>query len=413
MQPKTALVPKPAKAISEKSRSLEPIIRNHYTLSGQMVLNGSFQLDPLTKDLKSAIKIDNLSERLKSAHQSIDSIEFNPDNLQPELLKVVEIVNSVLQEPDKQSDCQFNPRTSKKLGFLRGLAARTVILAPAAAYIACGGGGEDDKESPTATFDNMPIPQREIDIDMLDERFEKREEEKRVYIDTFRPAKDRIQKLVLEIGSSFEPQVKTVYIPPPPKPQPAAEPQPSYQPPAEVKPGVGNKIILTFDDSGPQAWSILDILAQYGAKGIFFPNGSFAAGNPDLIQRMYNEGHLVCNHTRDHTDLTTLSYEGIRDQILGGAGVGTCNLLRPPYGAYNTFVASVAAEFGYSIYMWDIDTRDWATRYAGGDQVILNIVLSQAYPGAVVLMHMHVDNTVYALPAMLQGLKDAGYELHW
>ena len=196
-------------------------------------------------------------------------------------------------------------------------------------------------------------------------------------------------------------------------PPPVAAHPPDYNPPPEVAPGAGNKIILTFDDSGPQAWSILDIMAQYGAKGIFFPNGSFAAGNPDLIQRMYNEGHMVCNHTRDHADLTTLSYEGVREQILGGAGVGSCNLLRPPYGAYSSYVASIAAELGYSIYMWDIDTRDWATRYAGGDQEILNIVLSQAYPGAVVLMHMHVDNTVYALPAMLQGLKDAGYELHW
>jgi len=128
---------------------------------------------------------------------------------------------------------------------------------------------------------------------------------------------------------------------------------------------------------------------------------------------MSDEGHLVCNHTRDHTDLTKLSAERIREQILGGAGVGSCNLLRPPYGAHNAYVDSIAAELGYAIEMWDIDTRDWARRYAGGDQEILNIVLSQAYPSAVVLMHMHVDNTVYALPAMLQGLKDAGYEFHW
>jgi len=63
--------------------------------------------------------------------------------------------------------------------------------------------------------------------------------------------------------------------------------------------------------------------------------------------------------------------------------------------------------------MWDIDTRDWARRYDSGDQEILNIVLSQARPGAVVLMHMHVDQTSEALPKMLEGLKAAGYELSW
>jgi peptidoglycan/xylan/chitin deacetylase (PgdA/CDA1 family) len=63
--------------------------------------------------------------------------------------------------------------------------------------------------------------------------------------------------------------------------------------------------------------------------------------------------------------------------------------------------------------MWTIDTRDWARRYVGGDQEILNIVLSQAHPGAIVLMHMHVDNTVRALPAMIEGLQAAGYKLSW
>lgn len=190
---------------------------------------------------------------------------------------------------------------------------------------------------------------------------------------------------------------------------------PPYVSLPEVTPGGGNKIVLTFDDSdgsGVMITQILDILGRYGAKAIFFPTGNWAAGN-SVVARMSDEGHLVCNHTYSHADLTTLSYEGVKSEILGGAGVGSCNLLRPPYGAHNGFVDSVAAELGYQIYMWDIDTRDWATRYAGGDQVILNTVLSQAYPGAVVLMHMHVDNTVYALPAMLQGLKDAGYELHW
>jgi len=188
------------------------------------------------------------------------------------------------------------------------------------------------------------------------------------------------------------------------------------QPPV-VTPGGGNKIVLTFDDSdssGVLVSQILDILARYGVKAIFFPTGNWANGSgAPYVQRMLAEGHLVCNHTRDHADLTTLSRDGVIEQILGGAGVGSCNLLRPPYGAHNSYVDSIAAELGYSIYMWTIDTMDWNRRYAGGDQEILNIVLSQAYPGAIVLMHMHVDNTVSALPAMIEGLQAAGYQLSW
>lgn len=83
---------------------------------------------------------------------------------------------------------------------------------------------------------------------------------------------------------------------------------------------------------------------------------------------MRNEGHLVCNHTYSHANLTTLSADGVRYEISNGAGVGSCNLLRPPYGAHNSYVDSIAAGLGYSIYMWDIDTRDWARRYDSGDQ---------------------------------------------
>ena len=131
------------------------------------------------------------------------------------------------------------------------------------------------------------------------------------------------------------------------------------------------------------------------------------------VERMKNEGHLVCNHTYSHANLTTFSSDGVRYEISNGAGVGSCNLLRPPYGAHNASVDAIAAGLGYQIYMWDIDTRDWARRYDSGDQEILNIVLSQAGPGKVVLMHMHVGQTLEALPKMLEGLKAAGYELSW
>lgn len=212
---------------------------------------------------------------MKEHHQTVRHFEIGPNSSQgrnprPEFIKAVRIVSFVLQERNQGLPERPEEKSRRSPGLIRSLALKAAILVPAVSYIACGGGGEDEKESPTSTFDNMPIPERKIDIDLFDERFDEKEEEKRVYIDTFRPARDRIEKLVLEIGPSFEPQIKTIYIPPPKPPQV----EPVYPPPPEVYPGGGNKIVLTFDDSGPQAVSILDILGQYGAKAIFFPNGS-------------------------------------------------------------------------------------------------------------------------------------------
>jgi peptidoglycan/xylan/chitin deacetylase (PgdA/CDA1 family) len=180
---------------------------------------------------------------------------------------------------------------------------------------------------------------------------------------------------------------------------------------ASVTPGGGSKIVLTFDDTGAMG-EILDILARYDAKAVFFPWGRWANSVPHLIQRAGDEGHPVCNHTYSHANLAALAAPAIRSEIAGGA-VGSCNLLRPPYAGLNSLVNSIAAEMGYEIYMWDIDSRDWARPYAGGDREILNTVLAQAFPGAVVLMHMYAPGTLAALPAMIERLQDAGYVVGW
>ena len=353
-----------------------------------------------------------MKEQAKSSHQAETAVslaeKYSP---RPEFTEAVRIVALALQKSDRDFSAAQKPKV-KNLGVLRSLAIRAVIMVPAVGYFACGGGGEGEKPIGVSTSDNTPTPQREIDMDILKEKVA----EKRVYIDTFTPTKDKIQKIVAELGPHFQVEPESKYIPPP-KP-PAPEPvQPVIHPPPEVRPGGGNKIVLTFDDSdgsGGIVSGILDTLSQYNAKAIFFPTGSWAAGGgASYVERMKNEGHLVCNHTYSHANLTALSSDGVRYEISNGAGVGSCNLLRPPYGAHNSYVDSIAASLGYSIYMWDIDTRDWARRYDSGDQEILNIVLSQARPGAVVLMHMHVDQTLEALPRMLEGLKTAGYELSW
>ena len=90
---------------------------------------------------------------------------------------------------------------------------------------------------------------------------------------------------------------------------------------------------------------------------------------------------------------------------------GSVGLLRPPYGEHNSTVDSIAASLGYSIMMWNINTQDVYRRNPGQDQEILDTVLSGARPNGIVLMHMHVENTVLALPRMIEGLHTAGYVL--
>ena len=168
------------------------------------------------------------------------------------------------------------------------------------------------------------------------------------------------------------------------------------------------RITLTFDDGGAAAGPILDVLARYGVKAIFFPTGTWAKAHPDLLKRMMDEGHLVGDHTYSHANLTRLTPDQIRAEIAGG-NVGNTNLLRPPYDAFNAQVTTIARGMGFRLYLYNVDPRDWAKTYVGGDADIVNAVTSHEFAGAVVSLHMEVWNTVLALPAIIERLEAAGY----
>ena len=52
---------------------------------------------------------------------------------------------------------------------------------------------------------------------------------------------------------------------------------------------------------------ILDVLSKYHVPASFFVVGQNAAVNPDLVERMYREGHEIGNHTFTHPNVATVS----------------------------------------------------------------------------------------------------------
>lgn len=168
---------------------------------------------------------------------------------------------------------------------------------------------------------------------------------------------------------------------------------------------------LTFDDDPrtPEAgFALLDALAKYHVRAVLFPTGAWAERNPSFVWRARAEGHLVCNHTYHHADLTSLGDAELRYEIANGAGAGGCDLLRAPYGRTNARVERVASALGYRMYPWNIDSEDWKQRSA---RAIAMEVLANARPGGVALFHMHGRHTLEALPAIVWGLRSAGYEV--
>ena len=61
------------------------------------------------------------------------------------------------------------------------------------------------------------------------------------------------------------------------------------------------RAFLTFDD-GPSSVTntILDVLKQENVKATFFVLGSRVEAKPDVVKRIYDEGHFIANHGYSH-----------------------------------------------------------------------------------------------------------------
>ncbi|HFE67035.1 MAG TPA: polysaccharide deacetylase family protein [Chloroflexi bacterium] len=197
----------------------------------------------------------------------------------------------------------------------------------------------------------------------------------------------------------------------------AGESDTAVPPPPPVKPeGVGNAVYLTFDDGplSPYTGQILDLLAQYNARATFFIIGVNAQASPEQLQAIEQGGHTLANHTWNHESLAGMSQAAFNQTVLQAEqaiGPAAAPCLRPPYGATDAFTRAYAAELGYEIVMWNIDTLDWSQP---GVEAIVASVTDNVYPGAIVLMHDGGGNraqTVAALEIILSNLSSQGYAL--
>lgn len=175
---------------------------------------------------------------------------------------------------------------------------------------------------------------------------------------------------------------------------------------------------LTFDDGSDSANTveILDILGKYNVKSTFFITGENATYHPESAKKILDKGHEIGNHSYNHPHLNKLTAGEIKTEIedcktamMIATNTTVMPLFRPPYGEYNSTALTVVDSIGYPwTIMWTIDTIDWNGTLA---DVMVNKVLTNAKPGAIVLMHVSGTYTTEALPAMIEGLRLDGYTL--
>lgn len=172
------------------------------------------------------------------------------------------------------------------------------------------------------------------------------------------------------------------------------------------------KIALTFDDGPHPEYTIklLDGLKERNVKVTFFIIGENAKNNPDVVKRIYEDGHTIGNHTFSHVQLTCISEDKAITEIKN-----TNNLIkeitgyepkyiRPPYGLYSD---ALKRETNLTPVLWNVDPRDWSVL---NTQSIVNHVIKRAKDGSVILLHDIFDTSVDAALLIIDELQKQGFE---
>ena len=191
---------------------------------------------------------------------------------------------------------------------------------------------------------------------------------------------------------------------------------------------INKTVYLTFDD-GPSknTYKVLDILKQNNIKATFFVIGTNITGEYEgILREMEGRGHIIGIHTFSHkyNYIYTNANNYIEDfnmayNQLTGILNNTPSIYRFPGGSCNCYIGSnkslIVDELkarGFTYYDWQVSGEDSVGKPT--KEEIVNNVLKDVddFDNPIVLLHDSSinGNTVEALPEIIRGLKERGYE---
>ncbi len=142
----------------------------------------------------------------------------------------------------------------------------------------------------------------------------------------------------------------------------------------------------------------------------FFVIGEEAEANPELMERMVREGHLVGNHTYSHVDLKNITDTVAREEIRKAnevieqyTGEEPC-FLRPPFGSASS---KIEEEMEMIQVLWTIDTMDWSCK---NEERICSTVYREIQENSIILMHDEYPASVQSALNIIDQLQKEGYE---
>ncbi len=178
-------------------------------------------------------------------------------------------------------------------------------------------------------------------------------------------------------------------------------------------------LYLTFDSGYENGNTeiILDTLKEKNVKAAFFVLNHLILKNTDLVKRMSEDGHLVCNHTSNHKDLTKLTREDAEKCIRDlekiyeqKTSLKLAPYFRFPEGKYSMDTLKLVNELGYKTVFWSFAYEDWDNEKQMPPEKAYKKIIENTHNGAVILLHPTSKTNAEIIGKLIDEWRDMGYE---
>ena len=179
-------------------------------------------------------------------------------------------------------------------------------------------------------------------------------------------------------------------------------------------------IALTFDQGYENGYTtpILDTLKEKGVRAVFFLTGHYVRSQPELVQRMIDEGHILGNHSDSHkVYCKDLSIEDsaadaiwMQNYLRENFGY-EMRLFRFPEGEFSEQSLALMQQMGYKSLFWSFAYNDWDPNNQPDPAAARARIEKFLHPGEIMLLHSVSATNAQILPEVIDLIREKGYTI--
>ncbi len=178
-----------------------------------------------------------------------------------------------------------------------------------------------------------------------------------------------------------------------------------------------NKVYLTFDEGYENGYTslILDVLKEKQVSAVFFITLPYAKSQPDLVQRMIDEGHVLGNHSAGHPNMTKITMEEAYNEVAELHNYVSQNfgydmyLFRPPEGAFSERTLALLQKMNYRTVCWSFAYADWDPNNQPENQAAFDRITKSPHDGEIFLLHAVSKTNTEVLGSVIDHVRGLGF----